>query len=1338
MTPEELLHLFGPFLPTDRFRALLRHEDLPDSAEGAALLVDVSGFIPLTTDLVNEFGPRRASEELQRRLNPMFEAIAGQVFNHGGSVLHFSGDGFVAWFDERQFGLPDGAASIPAVLRAVAAGLDMQIVMPLFRGLRLKVAIGVGTAYRWVVGRPQHGLNDLLSGPAVSAMLQVTDGAQPGQVMVHRSALPLLVDANVVVEPSDSGHTLVKSMPVTVADAARQQRWSAWQITTKAPEALGAVRPFVGSALREQVESGFGNFVGELRYALPMFIHIGRSGYDEMTRESLNQQVCTVQDVLADTGGRLVSVEVGDKGSVIFAVFGAPITYGDDAERALTAALKLRDWDVQQGITTHQQIGISRGLLYAGVIGGEVRHEYSAIGDETNLASRLMSSAKPGQILVTSRVRSEAEHRILFHDLDPIYVKGKQEPIAISEPLSPRMEASRHLQVGELVGRTGEVTRLQKLLKAVSVGLPRILRIEGEAGVGKSRLTIELTRLAVDSGIRAVRGNCVSTGRSTAYLPWCEVMSELIGLAPNASLEANIACLTQVLKDANTNWLLRLPLLGELLKLPIPDTTATLSLEGRARRQALFALVTDLVLYFARKQPLVMLFEDIQWIDELSGALTLELARRLTVDPAPIMLTLVQRPLPEGDPNLEWVQTITALPRQAVITLRELSRAEVGALIEHYLAASTPSELVDFIYEKAQGNPFFVQEVLDSLEETGIIQVLGGMTFIERELSVADLPRTVQGLVQARIDRLGETDKLILKVAAVIGTQFQGRVLANSIPIKMDSDELQARLWALESRDFIYVEYAERSEAEPIYLFKHSIIQEVIYQGLLFAQRRQLHQVVGTAVEALYPESIERLAYHFERSGDYPRAWPYVLAAAQKADREYVNQAALGYLDQALTLASAIPDRFQIYRRRLKILLRVGSIEQAESELAAITELALNTSRRDWIPIVQILRANYFIQTSRWLDAVNEAHGAVTLAQVLGNDDLAWDGYMLLADAYRSLDDNASMQSVMPSMKLLVERLNDPRKRISLMFHELEALYREQPQTALEGAWTTLRQTEDLHDPVLEAEAWSTLATFYSLGNDRPAALNAYRQQISLLRQIGNRRGEGHTLNSIGITLTSLGQFSEGNANLLDAYKILHQIGERWGEATSLTFLGVIASYRRAYDEALAYMNRGLVIVRELNARSDIALTLYHIGNTHLAKDERRDAETAFLEALSLFDMLGFQTHIAEVSAGLAEIELLYGNIDVAYRHIQQILPSLEAGQINDMQQPGLAYWRAIQVIERTGQSDVAERLWRAFRRYSDTILEKLSDPKWREAYMTNIWYHRALLDVDFYPAGRG
>ncbi|MFN7209981.1 MAG: adenylate/guanylate cyclase domain-containing protein, partial [Aggregatilineales bacterium] len=346
--PEDLLHLLAPYLATDRFRALLRGANLPATAQGAVLNVDISGFTPLTTQLVAEFGAQRASDELKRRLNPMFEAIAGLVFHHGGSVIRFMGDGFTAWFDDQ----PIDADQPPllGVLRAVSAAAQMQAIMGamrLFRGLRLRIYIGMGSVDRWAVGLPQFGYADVLSGAAVQSALSLIVETQPEQVVVHADCVPVLREAGVALQLHETGNALVVSVPDELAERARAARWAAWQAQGDAAQVLEAVRPYVTHFVRERLSNGLGDYVGDLRYAIPMFVKLGlgKSGrldyarYEaERFRSALDAYVCNAQRTLAEFGGQLMSVEVSDKGCVLFAVFGAPVTYGDDAERALRAA----------------------------------------------------------------------------------------------------------------------------------------------------------------------------------------------------------------------------------------------------------------------------------------------------------------------------------------------------------------------------------------------------------------------------------------------------------------------------------------------------------------------------------------------------------------------------------------------------------------------------------------------------------------------------------------------------------------------------------------------------------------------------------------------------------------------------------------------------------------------------------------------------------------------------------------------------------------------------------------------------------------------------------------
>jgi predicted ATPase/class 3 adenylate cyclase len=1314
MKPEELLHLFGPYLPTDRFRALLRGRELPAVQHGAAMMVDISGFTPLTTRLVAEYGAERAGEELKRRINPMFEAVAGLVFTHGGSVTRFLGDGFTAWFDDQpaERDLPN----IPGVLRALVAGTEMQGVMRIFRGLRLKVLIGTGAANRWVVGLPEHGLNDLLSGAAVESMVSLAGEAQPDQVLVHRDAVPLLRREGVMFEVDPStGTAVIASVPEAIIDTSRKHRWALWRAEGDPNAVLDAVRPFVSSTIRHQVESGFGDFVGELRYAMPMFVQFGGAATD---RGMVDHIVCEVQTILAETGGRLMSVEVSDKGNVLFAVFGAPITYGDDAQRALHAAFAVREIANELNTPDAIRVGISRGLLYAGTVGGEVRHEYSTIGDETNIAARLMTYATPGQILVSSAVRKEVGSRVVFRELPPIMVKGRSDPIPVTEPLSEQRGESGRKHTGKFVGRREELAQLEKLIRAVIIGHTRIVRIEGQAGIGKSRLTGEMTRIAVNAGMRAAGGDCISTGRQTVYLPWRELLYSLFEFNGTD----DITRLTAFIESVEPTWLPRLPLLGDVLQLPIPNTPQTAPLEGRMRRQAIFALIMDILTTLANKQPLLLIVEDIQWIDEVSEVLLIELARRLQFEPAPIFLILIHRSQSETELSTELIRTVSEMHFHTHMLLDELSRMDLNAMLENALNMSPPPELLRFVAERTQGNPFFVLEVLDTLIETGYIQTTGSRVRILRDLREADMPRTVQGLIQARIDRLPELDKLVLKVAAVIGRQFQVRVLADSLPIDMEFPELLTRLRVLEERDF---SLPDESEAELTYLFRHAITQEVTYQSLPFAQRRVLHQAVADTLRQIAPDAVERLAYHYMHSGDEESARKYTTLAGQKAFREYANAAALEYFKQALELVRTDTERFDVLRQMLSVMLRLGDMPGVSQHLGELKEVVKRSNGRpDWYARVALIEGNYYTQTSAWQEAADCARIAIEMAEEAQSDALSWDAYILLRSALVSMNQMREVErlDLDRKMQITAERLGGQRYAIELILTWFEDMYAESPEIAIQGAQTALGRAEELQDPILIAKCLDILADFYTRENDLVAAMDTSRQQITLLRQIGSRSREAQTMVRIGVLLVHLGQLSEGNAHLIDAYRMLRQIGERAGEADSLVWLGVIAEHYKAYDEALAYHKRGLILQEQIDSRADIALTLFHMGNAYIRKGDYADAARVLNDARTLL------SDVDEIGVAQAEIDLYNGDTGSAHRRVQPMFSRLQRRQLKDIIMPGLAYWRVIKVLEAVGQYEQAAQLRRAFREIVKGVLGKLVDSQWRTAYVQNIWYHAELM----------
>jgi predicted ATPase/class 3 adenylate cyclase len=1163
----------------------------------------------------------------------------------------------------------------------------------------------------------------------VDAAVSLVGETQPEQVMVQSNALPALGRAEVSLELTETGNAIVLGLSAATATAARQYRWPAWQATADTEGVAVALRSFVVPTVREQVARGLGHFVGELRHALPMFIRFTLDvpeGADEQA--ALDKYVTTVQTVLAENGGRVVSVEVGDKGNVIFAVYGVPITYGDDAVRAVSGALRLRELGRSMPGLTSQRFAISRGLVYSGIIGGEVRHEYSTIGDETNIASRLMKLANNGQILVTSAVRKEARKRVIFQELAPIAVKGRVEPIPIAQPVGLRTKISHKLHLGAMVGREAEMAQFRKLVSAVGHGYPRILRVEGHAGIGKSRLLAEAVRYAKAQDFQAFGGTCLNTGQHIPYFVWREVLTGCFSLKPEFDDVAIVQRVSELICQMDEGWLPRLPLLRELLQVDIPDTPLTAGLEGRTRSQATMTLITDILLQVADLRPLLISLEDTQWLDEVSEALTIDLARRLMVEPAPIFLILIHRSLHECDHPPTLLNVISDMHIHTWMGIQELTHSEVHAITERYLNAAVPPDLAQFVSERSQGNPFFVHEMLDTLLETGNLAVVGVHVKVNGSLAQIDLPQTVQGLIQARIDHLGELDKLMLKVASVIGREFEVRVLAASLPAAMDNGEFEGRLQTLVEREFIY---ASLNAPVPTYQFKHVMTQEVAYQTIPFTQRQALHLAVATALVEVAPESVEALAHHYSRAGDAAQACRYLFLAGQKAFREFAPQSALAYFTEAQHFATEDVLQAEIIQQQLEVLARLGDLTALNDHIQTLEALATRFGRIDWKAIVYLYRAHMLVQTSAWQEAIEAAREVITFASELKDEGLAWNAYRLMRSCFRSLHQDEAAMYLSGEIGGVVTRLDDKRASIHFVLMQIEDLLTgpleaEALDTAFLWAHFALEEAEQMNDLVLEADCHAMLATLYHTIGNLPEALVELREQVAELRQLGDRRNEGLALNRMGSVLIGLGLFSEANHHLLDAYRLLRQMGERAGEAASLVYLGIIAEHYRAPDEALAYLNRGLVIQKTLSAFVDSALTLFHMGNCYTARGEYDDAMSAFVQARSVLRHQARKERVVEVELGLAEVAMRRGDRDRALGFLQTHGVDLCGDSCLAMTAPGLAFWRAALILRTYAEHTLLVSLLTVYQTYFRAALAKIKDEPPRKAFR-NIWYHLSL-----------
>lgn len=1311
---ENLLHLLGPYLPTDRFRALLAGRDLEEHATGAAMIVDISGFTPLTVKLVEQYGPQRASEELKRRLNPMFEAVAGQVFTHGGSVIRFVGDGFTAWFSDT---VDHVEKPLPGVVRAAVAARQMLEMMVFFRDLDIKVAVFGGQARRWVVGDPQLGLVDVLTGTAVEGVADISTRYERHDARVNRESEGILcLHPEITFTKLEDGDLLVTAVENALVETSRSHRWPAWIATQATETVIEKVRQFIDPLILEQESSGLGSIAGELRYATPAFLKFAGLDYnnDPQARQQLDNYVQDVQNILKEARGRLVSLEVGDKGSVIFAVFGAPVAYGDDSQRAIHTALSFRELPSIHPTITSQSIGISRGLLYSGTVGGEVRHEYTSLGDETNVASRLMSADEKGEIYVSEAVYEECQDWFEFKPGEVVYPKGRMGNIQTYIPVRVR-RFRRSLRKTPIVGREKELEIIQKALTFIKEGKPRIIRIEGDAGIGKSRLAAELIHLAENDNGKVASGFCISTGKTIAFLAWRPVIRAITGVQAEWSDAAEIAHLEKWLPAQNPEWAVRLPLLGDLLGIEIPDNATTRNLTGNARQQALFALVIDILYLHAQHAPLTLVIEDTHWLDEVSEALLTELASRLMIEPTGILLVLLHRPAEEAEHPTTILKALGEMYIHRHMLLNELSNESVEQLLETRLKGKIPPELTHFVFEKSQGNPFFVQEILAVLQDANAITRVGPQVYIDASLEKSNLPQTVQGLIQARIDNLSETEKLILKLGAVIGRQFEVRVLYQSLPISgMTPQAVMSHLRVLEKHRFTQL---EALHPEPIFSFRHAITQEVTYQTLLHDQRRQWHRTVGGIIETLAPHQVERLAYHFALSDDTERALVYLVRAGDKSAHEFANLAALDYWGRALQLARSPKEQFDLLCKRLEVLMRIGDRAATQTDLEQLLKLAETApNNQNWQIRTHRYQAENLLELGQWEQARQLAEAAIKRSKNYENPSLEWELYSILMRLYALLNQPDAQKQAALQLREVSQKLNEPAKALRLKLNDLFEQARENSenvQAELENAYTEIK---DLADPMLEANYWNIRSRIAMQNQDYPKAKNFLRTQLGLWRQVGNRRLEGQTLNDLGTAQYALGQYSHASAHLSSSYKILNQIGDKWGESKSLVYLGIIAFRRNAFGEANAYIRRGLAYQESMKMTQDVLHSLYFLGQCELAQKNFEAARTYLYKALNtaleanipIETMPQLQLSVAYTQARSSTLPMI--------EDFRATIDKLIGNELIGFHDPDIAFWEAHILLSVFMQPTAP--LYTAFKQYIETRLATLTEETDRAAFL--------------------
>ncbi len=1001
-------------------------------------------------------------------------------------------------------------------------------------------------------------------------------------------------------------------------------------------------------------------------------------------------------------------------GDGIIALFGAPRAHEDSARRAVSAALDMREALEAYGEEAQRQygdslvfrIGMNTGPVVVSSISDDLEMDLTAIGDTINLAARMQHEADAGEILVSERTWLVVQDYFDFQDAGLQEVKGHAAPVRAyrplrSRPVRTRIEAAAERGLTRFVGREHELSVLGGYLGEVVRGEGQVVFVAGEAGMGKTRLLLEF-RHSVGEEVGWLEGHCISYGRAIPYLPIREIVRQSFGVEESDD-EAH---LLRRVEERTSAWDERAEALVPYLKylLNVDPGTAVVRMDPRERQAGIFDALRTLLLLESRQRPLVVLVEDLHWVDDKTeqalGALIDVVAG------AQVLLVLTYRP--GHSPSLGERTYFSRL------TLGRLPQEETASMAQALLGAEAlPAELVALVNTKAEGNPFYTEEVTKSLLESGVLHRRDGSFELARPVEELRLPTTIQEVILSRIDRLQGAAREALQLGSVIGREFTGRLLARISNLDSKLDEALNELKRL---DLVYQKgyFPEHS-----YMFKHALTHDVAYSTLLRERRRGVHRRVGAAIEELYPdrlaEQVETLAHHYSEGEAWDKALDYLVKAGDKAAGAYANKEALDYYQRALDVCDRLGETrttAAVAERRGHVNLTIGDVGASVEDFERMRDAATQFGDRRLEGRALALRG----LVEHYAHDFESCEETLRAALAIGDesfDDVRLLASVMLFELLMVLNRHFEAEAFARAAAELVEEVDEPYARAlwSMMAlrphwagHFDKALaHLERWRWAAEASgsatvvlgndWVeglvrgargdyggalalvhrVVQEAERIGEVLFWARAVNTLGWVYGELQDHERALEWSRRgvEVALRIEAPNYEIEGNARLNLGDALMALGRLDEAEEQYAavervardpappDRYMLwrysqhlFHSYGELW-------------LARGDTDKALAYADECLALAIQSDSRKNIVKGRRLRGEALLAQGRLADVEQELATALGVTQQVGNPPQLWKTYAALARLRLALGQTDEArdaYRKALAVIEGVAAG----------------------------------------------------------------------------
>ncbi len=1044
-------------------------------------------------------------------------------------------------------------------------------------------------------------------------------------------------------------------------------------------------RSYTPKHLADKILTLRSSIEGERKLVTVMFADVAGSTamFENLDPEDIHQIMDGCFRILMDEIHRYEGTVNQFRGDGVMALFGAPLAHEGHAQRACLAALGIQrvmkdyrqEMKARFAIEFKMRIGLDTGLVVVGSIGDDLRMDYTADGDTANLASRMEGLAKPDTILVSGNTYKLIGEYFEFEPLGQVQLKGKKGPQEAYILLRPgevgtRIAASAAKGMTRFVGRERELDAVKEAFEKVQSGQGQVVGIVGEAGVGKSRLLFELRQALPQRGLTYLEGHCLHYGGSMPYLPILDVFRSFVGIKEGERESVIRKKMKQRILGLDQNLRNVLPPFQELLSLKVYDQEYA-QLEPKQKREKTFEAIRDLLVRGSQEQPIVLAVEDLHWIDKTSEEFLDYMIGWLPN--TRILLILLYRP--------EYTHGWGSKSYYSKIGVHQLSAGTSAELLRAILeGGKVAPELRELILGRAAGNPFFMEELTQSLLENGSILKQGDRYVLSAKPSNIRVPDTVQGIIAARMDRLEEGLKRIMQIASVIGREFAFRIL-HAITDKQE--DLKANLILLQGLEFIY---EKRLFPELEYIFRHALTQEVAYDSLLVKRRKEIHERIARAIEGLYAERLEEfyemLAYHYSKSENVSKACQYLKLSGDKARGNFSTSEGFSFYREAANLLRNQPETSDNIRDRLEILqamarqiLVLGHLEGSLEILREGESLAQDLGDRKALAHFQTSIGIYYI-----ISGSDPKKGRRYIKRSLGESELSGEFEIVipvsmdLIYSYFAEGKLLTVCQVAPKVIDLIEKTHTEREQFGrldnvysvmnglwgmslgeignfaegerllekgLSFaHEIDNLLslalvemgygrfcftKGDAESQVNHFRSAIEALEKNQFRILLGPAWAWSGRGYSFLGQTDTALQCAEKGLKMHTDLGAPFMLGSIHLTLGEIHLQLGDLEKALIHVEQAVDLSQKNNERMFEAESrITWGRVIAARDKTkFDEAQERILEGTSILEELEIRPLYAVGLFHLGELYANAGQRDAAVESLKKAEEMFQEMG-------------------------------------------------------------------------------------------------------------------